>query len=58
MVEIIINEAKAKNYEKIRLDTIDTMNAALSIYYKNGFYRIMPYYHNPNKGTVYLEKIL
>ena len=58
LVEKIIEEAKIKKYEKIRLDTIDTMEAALSIYYKNGFYRIEPYYNNPIKGTVYLEKML
>jgi len=58
LVEIIIEEAKTKKYEKIRLDTINTMTAALSIYYKNGFYEIEPYYNNPNRGTVYLEKIL
>jgi len=58
LVEMIIEEAKIKNYERIRLDTINTMDAALNIYYKNGFHRIEPYYNNPNKGTVYLEKTL
>jgi len=58
LVETIIDEAKTKKYEKIRLDTIDTMAAALNIYYKNGFYKTEPYYNNPNEGTVYLEKIL
>ena len=58
LVEIVTEEAKIKKYEKIRLDTINTMAAALNIYYKNGFYKIEPYYNNPNKGTVYLEKIL
>ena len=58
LVGKIIEEAKNKKYEKIRLDTIDTMETALNIYYKNGFYKIGPYYNNPNKGTVYLEKIL
>jgi ribosomal protein S18 acetylase RimI-like enzyme len=58
LVEIIIEEAKIKKYEIIRLDTINTMAAALNIYYKNGFYEIEPYYNNPNKGTVYLEKTL
>ena len=58
LVEEIIEEAKNKKYEKIRLDTIDTMDTALNIYCKNGFYKIEPYYNNPNEGTVYLEKIL
>ena len=58
LVEIIIEEAKIKNYEKMRLDTLNTMEAALNLYYKNGFYNIVPYYHNPADGVVYLEKIL
>jgi N-acetylglutamate synthase-like GNAT family acetyltransferase len=58
LVEIIINEGKIKDYKKIRLDTINTMETALKIYYKYGFYKIEPYVYNPNEGTVYLEKIL
>jgi ribosomal protein S18 acetylase RimI-like enzyme len=58
LVEIIIEEARTKNYEKIRLDTLSTMESALKIYYKNGFNKIEPYYNNPNDNVVYLEKIL
>ena len=58
LVEKIIEEAKIKNYKKIRLDTLNTMKTALDIYYKNGFYIIEPYYNNPNNNVVYLEKIL
>jgi ribosomal protein S18 acetylase RimI-like enzyme len=58
LVKIIINEAKLKHYEKMRLDTLDTMKKALKIYYKNNFYKIEPYYNNPGDGVVYLEKIL
>jgi ribosomal protein S18 acetylase RimI-like enzyme len=56
LVEMIIEEAKLKNYEKMRLDTLDTMESALGIYYKTGFYKIEPYYNNPHIGVVYLEK--
>jgi ribosomal protein S18 acetylase RimI-like enzyme len=58
LVEKIIEEAKVKNYEKMRLDTLDTMKTALKIYRKNGFYEIKPYYNNPNTGVIYLEKNL
>jgi ribosomal protein S18 acetylase RimI-like enzyme len=58
LVEKIIEEAKSRNYERMRLDTLNTMKAALNVYYKNGFYEIEPYYNNPNNGVVYLEKIL
>lgn len=58
LVEKIIEEAKKRNYKKMRLDTLNTMEAALSIYYKKGFYDIKPYYNNPSTGVIYLEKIL
>ena len=58
LVELIIEEAKKKNYEKIRLDTLSIMESALKIYYKNGFNKIEPYYNNPGDNVVYLEKIL
>jgi N-acetylglutamate synthase-like GNAT family acetyltransferase len=58
LVKKIIRVAKIKNYERIRLDTINTMEVALKIYYKNGFYEIEPYYNNPYDNIVYLEKIL
>ena len=58
LVEIIIKEAKIKQYERIRLDTLDTMETALKIYYKNDFYKIEPYYNNPVDGAVYLEKYI
>jgi ribosomal protein S18 acetylase RimI-like enzyme len=58
LVEMIIEEAKLKHYEKMRLDTLDTMEEALNIYRKNGFYEIEAYYNNPADGVVYLEKTL
>lgn len=58
LVEKIMEEAKIKNYHKIRLDTSNTMQAALGIYYKFGFYDIKSYYNNPHDNIVYLEKII
>lgn len=58
LVEIIIREARLKQYKTMRLDTLNIMDAALNIYRKNGFYEIEPYYNNPADGVVYLEKIL
>jgi ribosomal protein S18 acetylase RimI-like enzyme len=58
LVEIIIEEAKNKNYKRMRLDTLRTMGNALKIYSKNNFYEIKPYYTNPNNDVVYIEKIL
>lgn len=50
--------AAALGYEKIRLDTLDTMLPAMNLYTKAGFYRIDAYYHNPQPGAVYFEKLL
>jgi ribosomal protein S18 acetylase RimI-like enzyme len=58
LVEMIIGEARLKHYEKMRLDTFNTMEDALNIYRKNGFYEIESYNNNPAGGVVYLEKIL
>ncbi|GHS93623.1 acetyltransferase CD1211 [Bacteroidia bacterium] len=58
LVEIIIKEAKLKNYEKMRLDTLNSMEDALKIYHKNDFYKIELYYNNPADGVIYLEKKL
>jgi N-acetylglutamate synthase-like GNAT family acetyltransferase len=58
LVERIIEEAKSKKYEIMRLDTFERMESALGIYYKTGFYKIESYYNNPCNGVVYLEKKL
>jgi N-acetylglutamate synthase-like GNAT family acetyltransferase len=58
LVEIIIEEAKIKNYKRMRLDTLKTMESALNIYHKNNFSEIEPYCYNPNNDAVYREKIL
>ncbi len=50
--------AKECSYKKVKLDTLDTMVAAIHLYKKAGFYETPAYYNNPNKGAVYLEKIL
>ncbi|MCG3126402.1 MAG: hypothetical protein CHACPFDD_01237 [Phycisphaerae bacterium] len=51
----IIEQARTIGYTAMRLDTLHTMTAALSLYESLGFRRIAPYYHNPIPGAVYLE---
>jgi ribosomal protein S18 acetylase RimI-like enzyme len=58
LVKIIIEEAKNKKYKRMRLDTLKTMESALKIYYGNNFYKIEPYYYNPNNDVIYIEKTL
>jgi ribosomal protein S18 acetylase RimI-like enzyme len=58
MLEMLIMKAKSSKYHLMRLDTLDTMIPAITLYKKNGFYEIDSYYFNPNKNTVYMEKKL
>jgi ribosomal protein S18 acetylase RimI-like enzyme len=58
LVNSLIEEAKSEGYEKMRLDTVETMKAAISLYETYGFYQIGSYTHNPIPGCSYWEKIL
>ena len=58
LVDILSQKAKQNGYDIMRLDTLDTMLPAISLYRNNGFYSIPAYYHNPNEGVVYMEKQL
>jgi ribosomal protein S18 acetylase RimI-like enzyme len=55
LLQKAIELAKAANYSCIRLDTLNYMDAAISLYNQFGFYEIPPYYHNPNATAVYFE---
>jgi GNAT superfamily N-acetyltransferase len=50
--------AKALNYRKLRLDTLQNMTKAQQLYHSFGFYEIPSYRFNPIAGTVYMEKDL
>lgn len=53
-----IDIAKNLHYKSIRLDTLPTMTEAQHLYRSFGFNEIQPYYFNPVKGTVFMEKKL
>ena len=59
LIENLINEACAIGYQKLRLDTLpDKMPKAVELYRAYGFREIAPYYENPHKTTLFMEKDL
>ena len=55
LISMIIEEASKLNYKYMRLDTLETMKKAQSLYEALGFYDIEPYVYNPIKGTRFME---
>ncbi|MBF0546543.1 MAG: GNAT family N-acetyltransferase [Candidatus Riflebacteria bacterium] len=51
----IIREGVSLGYKSMRLDTLDRLNEAMSLYEKLGFKRIAPYYQNPLPDVVFWE---
>lgn len=59
LIEAVIEAAREIGYEKMRLDTLpEKMPKAVALYNAYGFYEIPPYYENPHRETLFLEKNL
>jgi ribosomal protein S18 acetylase RimI-like enzyme len=58
LVTRIIEEARARGYTSMRLDTWPSMKSAIALYESFGFQEIAPYTFNPIAGTHFLEKAL
>jgi ribosomal protein S18 acetylase RimI-like enzyme len=55
LAEAIIDQACACGYERMRLDTIESMSAAQALYRSLGFRPIKPYRYNPLNNPAYFE---
>jgi GNAT superfamily N-acetyltransferase len=58
LVDCIIGEALAIGYREMRLDTLPTMSAAISLYGKAGFTPMPAYYDTPIAGTLFFARQL
>ena len=58
LAQTLITGARAIGYRELKLDTLDRMAEARSLYAKLGFHECAPYYHNPIKGAVYMALAL
>ncbi len=58
LINAVVLEATRIGYREIRLDTLPSMAAAISLYRKQGFKAIAPYYQTPLAGTIFLGRPL
>ena len=58
LAEAAVAEGKRMHYDAMRLDTLSTMAAALSLYRGLGFKEIPAYYETPITNTVFMHKDL
>ncbi len=52
---LAVEKARELGYSRMRLDTLDRLQAAMKLYESMGFRRIEPYYPNPLDGVGYWE---
>jgi ribosomal protein S18 acetylase RimI-like enzyme len=55
LAEAIIDEARQRRYQRMRLDTLPSMTSAIPLYRSLGFIEIAPYRFNPIEGTRFME---
>ncbi len=55
LAEAILEAAREIGYARMRLDTLESMTPAITLYQSLGFQEVPPYYANPIPGAKYFE---
>ena len=55
LIRKVICEARKQGYKAMLLDTLPSLQSAVKLYEKHGFYEVPPYYNNPIKSTIYMK---
>jgi ribosomal protein S18 acetylase RimI-like enzyme len=55
LAEAVIDQARTSGYERMRLDTLESMATAQALYHSLGFRSIKPYRYNPLNNPSYFE---
>lgn len=58
MVEQLMKDAEELGYKTMKLDTLQKLQPAITLYKQYGFFETTAYYENPLPGVVYMEKQL
>ena len=58
LAQRLVDEARRIGYRELKLDTLDWMTDARTLYRRFGFRECAPYYHNPLPGAVYMSLTL
>jgi putative acetyltransferase len=58
LVQQLLKTATKLGYQKMKLDTLERLQAAINLYKKHGFVVTNAYYQNPLEEVVYMEKEL
>lgn len=54
LVDAVVDVARKKGHQQMRLDTLPSMGAAQALYRRVGFVESEKYYETPIKGTVFM----
>lgn len=58
LCDALIDKARQRGFQKMRLDTLPRLERAISLYRQYGFVEIDKYYDNPESDVIYMELAL